>query len=223
MYSITVRIFLFLRLCQSIYLKMKFVLLFVFVFLSITIKAQMSEEVEELIKLGRDSVIQLAIEQLKTAGFTSVDPESFDRLRIKTNDDEIQVLFDRSIHYIPKQSRVIHQASVRLLEKATGWTPLENDYEDKSASFFDDISFYEYTEEDKKAIEFILTDEMNIQENDRLVIYEKDEYYDVTVEFETTEGGYKVDKKTGKRYDEWHAHLIPDPFAFDDGFRDVEW
>ena len=135
---------------------MKSALLSFFVFLSINIQAQMSEEIEKLIKLGRDSVIQLAIERLKSSGFTDIDPAKFDRLKILTDGDDIQVLFERSIKYVPMNTRVIHSASVMIIQQQTGWTPMGQDDENEDISLFEDLVFYDYTEEDKKAIDFVL-------------------------------------------------------------------
>jgi len=184
---------------------------------------KMDKEVEEYIALGKNAVIQLALKSVNELHTVTkkVTKEDFNYIRISTNGKEIKVLLNNSITYLPEKSMFYYGAIVHLLEKnARSINRVANppDYSQ------DDIVFYTETKKNKKSKEFVLEtlnfssiDIANFQ--DEMIIREYEDYYDMYVESETQVSFYKIEKISGKIYDDGHEHFIPPPsFENEPGF-----
>jgi len=176
--------------------------------------------VEDIRKLGRKGIIDLAVERIRqspTIDSSSFDIKDFDRIKVMASDQSVYVTFNMSIRYVPLNSASHYGVYVNLIENLMSFGHVSNprDYkEDIEAK----LKFFTPMEESEKAIAFVLD---AIRKNDRseseFTIYEKPNYYEIEIVEEEVEGGYKVDKVTGKIYDVYHDQLVPPP-----GDRDEE-
>ncbi|MEQ9098641.1 MAG: hypothetical protein RIF36_22800 [Imperialibacter sp.] len=184
---------------------------------SVTAHAQLFEESDKILALGKDSVVQLAVAQLEKSGFTDIDPTRFDWLKVRTNGQEIQVIFDRSIQYFPRDTFVIHAATVEIMYGHVGCEPrgIENDPAESR-------KFYSYTANDKKALDFVMA-HIHTAPGSRLIINESEDYYSVSEITQYWETGFKVEKLTGNVKDKWHAQSGAGSGKIDDGFKEVDW
>src|SRR5688572_7785190 len=91
-----------------------FILLF-FLFCS-CVNAQHTAKVDSLKKLGRDSLIKLAIIKLNDPTF---DPTAYDRVVVKADSTSVIVSFSLSVHLITRNSCYYDAVSVALVGSGT--------------------------------------------------------------------------------------------------------
>ncbi|RKR07014.1 hypothetical protein CLV91_3244 [Maribacter vaceletii] len=178
-------------------------------------KIKMNNEVKELVKLGKDSIIQLALPLIDE----KASLENFTHTSVQTNGNEIYVVFSNPIMYLPINTIFYDIVGVNLTTKLSFKSKVVNPIgftTEKS------IPYYKQTEDFKKKIEFVIAaigsfdtaDIINFK--DQMRILEKEDYYDISVVSEMQESWYKVKKITGEMYDEGHAHLEPEPYFEND-------
>ncbi len=61
--------------------------------------AQNKAKIDSLKKLGRDSLISLAVKELNEPGF---DPNAYDRIIVKASSTDVIVSFDLSVTFVSK-------------------------------------------------------------------------------------------------------------------------
>jgi hypothetical protein len=174
----------------------------------------MNKEVEEIVLLGKDSIVQLALKLIdEKAGM-----RNFTEIKVMTNGKEVYVSFRNPIKYLPIKSVFYFDVRVSLFEKITSYGPVFNgtvEYDKMN------IPFYKETKETKMNIQFVIEainksaevgsiDMANFDDN--LIISEYENYYDIRVVSEFQESSYKIEKISGKISDAEHAHLVPPPF-----------
>jgi len=170
--------------------------------------------VEDIRKLGRKGIIDLAVESIKqspTIDSSTFDIKNFDRIKVMASNKSIYVTFNMTILYVPINSAAHYGVYVNLIDNLMSFSRVANprDYKEDIKT---KLKFFTPTEESEKAIAFVLD---AIRKNDRseseFTIYEKPDYYEIEIVEEEVEGGYKIDKITGKIYDVYHDHLVPRP------------
>ncbi|AUP78751.1 hypothetical protein C1H87_08580 [Flavivirga eckloniae] len=174
----------------------------------------MNKDVKDIVKLGKDSIAQLALKLIDR----EVAIENFAKIKVKTDGREVYVSFRNPIKYLPIESEFYFDLNVNLLEGIIVYNPVSNGLVDCKKKT---IPFYKQTREAQASIEFVIkainkNDEVGgISDissfEDDMVIREHKSYYDVSVVSEFQESFYKIKKVSGKVYDVEHAHLVPPP------------
>ncbi|WP_143470476.1 hypothetical protein [Labilibaculum filiforme] len=168
----------------------------------------MSKEVEEIIQLGKDSIVQMAIDLLGE----KMRAENFAEIKVLTNGKEVFVSFLNPIKYLPINSVFYCDAGVGLLGQSGSIESLANP---EGYSINEPFPFYQPNEDTKRNIQFVLEAIDNMEASDvdnfedEMIIRENEEYYDISVVSEYVESWYKIKKVTGEMYDVGHAHLEP--------------
>lgn len=173
---------------------------------------KMTKEVDEIIKSGKDTIIQMALNLLDE----DLTTKNFTRISIHTNGKEVLVSLRNPIKYLPHNTSNYFDAGVYLIEKLKFYSPVSNPSDYPS----DNISFYQKNDEAEKNIQFVVDainesndvgpfDRENFE--DSMTILEDKKYYSISIVSEYIESWYKIDKSTGRVYDVGHAHLIDPP------------
>ncbi len=178
-------------------------------------KIKMNKEVEELVKLGKDSIIQLALSLIDE----KASLENFTHTSIQTNGNEIYVVFSNHIMYLPINTifydNIVVNLTTNTYFKSNAANPIGFTTE-KS------IPYYIQTEDIKKKIRFIIelidsfdtADIVNFRGQMRIL--EKEDHYDISIVSEMQDSWCKIKKITGEMYDEGYAHLEPEPYVEND-------
>ncbi|WP_165749025.1 hypothetical protein [Cellulophaga sp. Z1A5H] len=178
-------------------------------------KVKMNKEVRELVRLGRDSIIQQAL----TALDKKASLANFSTTSLQTNGKEVYVVFSNSVLYLPMNSIFKYMMGVNLMTNTQFSNTIANP-EDFTST--DAIPIYQETEVAKKNITFVLEAIPNLDASDltnfkgTLIIREKEDHYAIRVISEMQESWYKINKDAGIMYDEGHAHLEPEPYIESD-------
>ncbi|WP_425628727.1 hypothetical protein [Cellulophaga lytica] len=187
-----------------------------------TKKFKMTKEVKELVKLGKDSIIKLALPLVdKNARL-----ENFPKTSVQSNGKELYVIFYNPVMYLPINTVFYDNASVNLTTASGSKSTVANPLDFNNQK---NIPYYVQTESIKKNIAFVCNaiDSFNYADiaefNGTMRILEKEDYYDISVVSETQESWYKIKKVTGKMFDEGHAHLEPPLIITDEenSFKEV--
>jgi hypothetical protein len=172
----------------------------------------MTKEVDQMLKSGKDSIINMALNMLDK----NLTTDNFARISIMTNGQEVLVLFSNPIKYVPRNTSYCFDASVYLIEKQQSYSPISNPADYQS----DNVVFYKKNDEAEKNIQFVVDAINNSGEvgpfdqgsfEDAMIILDNKKYYEISVVSEYIESWYKIDKSTGRIYDSGHAHLIDPP------------
>lgn len=178
---------------------------------------KMNKEVEEIIALGKDSIIQLALELMDD----NVEIQNFSKIRVMTNGKTVYVSFLNPIKYLPMNSVFYSDFGVDLIKKVVSHGSISNGNVDT----VQEIPLYNETKEAKKNIQFVI-DAINKSEEtgsidpttfeDNMEIREYETYFSIQVVSEYQESSYKIEKKSGKIDDAQHAHIEPKPLFEDE-------
>ncbi|MDO5989319.1 hypothetical protein Q4Q39_18090 [Flavivirga amylovorans] len=196
----------------------------------------MDKEVKELIALGKDSIVELALKSLNSRSYQTnekASKENFKKIEVCTNGKIIYVSFFNPIKYIPQKTVFYCDVLVGLLGGVSSKDAVSNpaDYGSTIPNY--KIPFYKETKEMKRNMQFVFEaiDKSNEIGSvggisnfvDDMTIREYENYYDILVLSESQESSYKIEKITGKIYDDQHAHLEPDPFEIENEYKDINW
>ncbi len=175
---------------------------------------KMNKEVEEIILLGKDSIVQLALKLIdERAGV-----QNFTKIKVMTNGSEVYVSFTNPIKYLPIKSVFYFDLGVNLLEKTITYSPVSNGIVKYRKKI---IPFFKQTKETKVNIQFVIeainkSDKVGsidiVNFEDDMIIRESKKHYDIIIVSEFQESSYKIEKISGKIYDMEHAELEPPPF-----------
>ena len=186
---------------------------------------KMNKEVEEIIQLGKDSIVQLAIELLDDrAGI-----ENFTKIKVLTNGSEVYVSFRNPIKFVPIQTVFYFDVGVRILERTASYSSVSNGLSENEIMI---IPFYKETKASRRNIQFVIEavhksaeigsiDMTNFEGN--IIILEFENYYGISVVSEFQESSYKIEKISGKIFGAEHAQLVPPPFGSEnkDMFKEI--
>ncbi|MEO9893260.1 hypothetical protein [Aurantibacter sp.] len=178
-------------------------------------ETKMTKEVKELIDLGEDAILKLA---LKSVG-ENVSITNFTTSRITTNGKEVYVTFSNQYKYLPVNSIFYFDVGVNLTLQTTYKSAIANPigYSDGK-----NIPFFHQTETIKKHIDFVkeaISTHKNVDFEtfeEEMTIRENEDYYAIELVSASQESSYKIKKSTGEIHDEQHAHLEPAPIEIDD-------
>lgn len=161
--------------------------------------------VDELKKLGRDSLIKMAIAKLDDSTFQA---QYYDRVTVKANKTSVEVEFELSVRFKNGKKCFYDAVTVGILNGTTG----------KGASGdCDKISYYKPTSSMTKKIAFVFdainkSDEIGhlpgnkIPNDATMTIEENLTCYYIEFSDYSTFSHYKIDKITGKIFDAGHKH-----------------
>jgi hypothetical protein len=181
----------------------------------LSIMASANPNIDSLKKLGREKLIQLAVEKLNDSAF---DPTHYDRIIVKANVQSLIVEFTLSIVVSKKSSCFYDAVYVALAGSGTG----------KSIEgFCDEPEYYSAPESDRKIVDFVF-DAINksteighipdrkLRAGTSMKIALHLTYYFVEVSNWSTFSHYKVNRVTGKISESEHKHYVRDEDEKDD-------
>ncbi|MDZ4664822.1 MAG: hypothetical protein SGJ15_08105 [Bacteroidota bacterium] len=164
----------------------------------------LKHKIDSLKKLGRDSLIKLAVTKVYEQG---LDPKGYDRIFVKAYKDKLVVEFALSVVLIDG-SCYYNNYSVALAGSGTGGS-IQGEC--------DEPTYHKSTNKEKKKIQFVF-DAINksneighlkdnkIDDGNRMTITEKLTYYYVEMDDWSTHSYYEVNKVTGKISNANHKH-----------------
>lgn len=171
--------------------------------------SQNDPKVDSLKKLGRDSLIKLAIKEIDDPKF---NPVNYDQVVVKANKTMLLVSFSLQVEVESKGTCYYNSV----------WVDLAGGTVSKSVTGdCNEPDYYQAPQSDKKKIQFVFdavnkSDEVGDIENNKLPdgttmkITEHFGYYYVEVSSWSTFSHYKVDKGSGKISDAGHKHYDHD-------------
>lgn len=180
--------------------------------------SQNTEKINALKKLGRDSLIKLAVNKINerydpknsaralVKFDTYFDPKNYDRIVVKYDANSLIVDFNLSLNFISLKSCFYLSVSIDLINGL----PTTGLY-----TTCDKPKFYMRTKQDQKKIDFVFNainkdNEIGnmpnqiIPEGTNMSIIEKINHYEVSVSDDYFYSSYKVNKITGKIVDAIH-------------------
>lgn len=182
-----------------------------------TQEIKMNKEVKEMILLGKDSIVQIAL----ALSDKKIDVQNFSKIKVVANSSQVYVSFLNPIKYLPMKSVFYFDFIVEVIEKTSSYGPIYNGISNSRT----EITFYKETAEAKKNIQIVLaaiaeSDKIEAIDmskfEDTMIIRENENHYETSIVSETHESVFKIAKKSGKIYDVMHAHLEPVPYAEED-------
>ena len=167
----------------------------------------MTKEVDEIIILGKDSIVQLALNLVDD----SVGVQNFSRVSVMTNGSKVYVSLRNPVKFLPMNTCFYFDLSIELIEKTISYGSVVNSVEEGSST-----TFFRKTPESTKHVQFVV-DVINKSEeigsfdletfDDDMIIREFETYYVINVYSDHQESSYKIDKLSAKIYDVEHAHF----------------
>ena len=167
----------------------------------------MAQPADAFIKLSKDSLIMLAAKNVTEPTFRAQD---FNNIEVWQDGDQVYVVFDHAIRFIPKKGQYYYSVTVDLVTGSPSMSILGEGPLDQEVGFYDPSRF-------KKEIQFVI-DAINNSNGEigkipegqlpsgTMTIHENTMYYDITVDSESTHSYYKIKKGSGKIYDAGHKH-----------------
>lgn len=186
---------------------------------------KMNKETEEIILLGKDAIVQLALKLVDD----SVSVQNFAKIHVMTNGKEVYVIFSNPILYLPTESVFYSDVTVNLLDKTIVYSPVSNGIDERSKK---NIPFYKETKETKINTQFVLeainksteVGSIDIENFEgTMIIREYKNYYDIEIVSEFQESSYTIEKISGHLSEAKHAHLVSPPFQLEntDVFKEI--
>ena len=172
---------------------------------------KMNKEVDEILQQGKDSIVQLALKLIDG----DVTVENFTKIIVMAGNKEVYVSLLTPIKYLPINSAYYFDVEVALIEKSTSYHDYSNPNGYKEDKM--DLPFYIETKEGKKNIQFVIEAikkraPFDISKfEDSMIIRDDTDFYDIKVESDYYQSWYKIEKLTGKIFDEGHAHFEQPP------------
>ena len=166
----------------------------------------LTEKIDSLKKLGRDSLIKLAVKKINEPGF---DAKAYDRITVKANVASLAVDFELSVRFYSSGMCYYDKVFVSLAGNGSSGESIQGDCNNPK--------FYKLNQEQKKKVEFVFnsinkSDEIGHTKNNQMPkgttmeITEKLTHYYVEVSSWSTYSHYKVDKISGKISEANHKH-----------------
>lgn len=163
------------------------------------------QQIDSLSKLGKDSLIKLALKKINDPAFNQND---YKNIKVIVKKDNVTVSFRNNILLIKNNSCFYSHVSVELLGGGVSKSIEGN---------CDNPNYYKLTKKDKEKIDFVFNcinksnevgdiPDKKLEGNTTMVITEKLGYYEVEVSDYSTMSRYKINKQTGKIYDAMHKH-----------------
>ena len=166
---------------------------------------QNKAKIDSLKKLGRDSLIKLAVKEINDPGF---DLSAYDRIIVKADTSDLMVCFDASVLFIGKKACFYQSFYISLV--GSGSTRMVK-------GDCNEPKYYKVTDKMKKKIDFVF-DSINkeneigdipnnkLDYGENMEITERGDHYYVEVSGWSTFSHYKIKKGSGDIYDAGHKH-----------------
>ncbi|GEM_PF-1657362 len=183
---------------------------------------KMKTEVDKIKELGKDSIIQLAMD-ITSFRF---EKSNFESITISANHEDVYVSFNNPVKYIPLNMDYLTDLYVSIVNKTVNYDIIVNPIGGVSTASAQPRFYIP----NKKVIQFVFDainkskEVGNASADDiefNMTIKEKDTYYDVLVVSGVQESNYKVKKETGEIYDATHAHLSKMPLPLEEGEEEI--
>ncbi len=167
--------------------------------------AQNKAKIDSLKKLGRDSLISLAVKELNEPGF---DPNAYDRIIVKASSTDVIVSFDLSVTFVSKIACFYSSVDVSLIDSGSS----------RSVKGDCDVpKYYKVSDSIKKKIDFVFDcinkeneigdiPDRKLDYGEDMEITEQGDHYYIEVSGWSTFSHYKIEKGTGKIYEAGHKH-----------------
>jgi len=183
----------------------------------------MNQEVEKIIGLGKDAIVQLALELIdERAGV-----QNFSKINVTTDGTTVYVSFLNPIKYLPMNSVFYFDFGVDLIEEVISSGPVSNGIVESGKT----PPIYKQSKETKLIIQFVIeaineSDEMSPIDvtnfEDEMTIREHENHYGIIVVSEVHESSFKIEKISGRIYDVVNAPIAPLPVFEDDNKREFK-
>ncbi|MDI9340537.1 MAG: hypothetical protein QM534_08190 [Sediminibacterium sp.] len=151
--------------------------------------------------------------------------QDFEKIDVYQNkENEICVLFTNPVKYIPKNtSSYVYDLLVNLTAKSISYGPISNpkNFVEKTP---EKVSLFKRTEQSEQAVQFVFQsiNKKSKQQsgnscltgsdiNGSMIIREDSSYYAIERLSEFQESYFKVEKNTGRIFEETHNHLAKNP------------
>jgi hypothetical protein len=167
----------------------------------------MAQSATELIKLSKDSLINMAIKKISEPTFDVAD---FDQIEVWMDGEDLTVDFQHAIEFIPQKGQFYYGLSLNLISGSPAM------YIKGKGPWEEDVTFYKpsrYKDDIKFIIDAINNSDGEIGKipegqmpDGTMTIQEQAGYYDIKVDSESTHSYYKIKKGSGKVYDAGHKH-----------------
>jgi hypothetical protein len=175
--------------------------------------------VDQYLELGRDSIISLAFEEIKSRReHPDFRPGHFDRIRVMAGQESVYVTFGMSFNYVPSHSAAYYGAYVNLTDRMTSFTALRNPDGYSPAG---NLRFYVPDNTSEKARTFI-TSVLGEEMIDPVRVYDHRKYYRIESGNKDIYFGFKIKKSSGEIFDEFHEHLLVAPDDEEELFREIK-
>ncbi|WP_148783245.1 hypothetical protein [Aquimarina intermedia] len=186
----------------------------------------MNKETEAIIRLGKDAVVQLALDIVDD----SASIQNFAKIKVTTNGNEVYVYFSNPITYLPIETIFYTDVIVSIFGKTTVYSPISNGIDDTNNK---NIPFYKETNETKLNTQFVLkainksteVGSIDITDfEDTMIIREYKNHYAIEIVSEVQESSYTIEKISGNLSNVMHAHLVPPPLGSEsmEVFREID-
>lgn len=183
----------------------KFIILFFFAPMAFS---QSPTSVQALVDLGRDSLVNMAADKLRSMeNMSEFQPSDYSIVRAFIEDENVSVMFGRRIVFVPYNYSGIYSITVSLSDGSASYSPYKNP---NSAAVERVTTLYKSGDQEKDAIELIYKGR-SVPQGAEITILENPEYYDVFEKWSSQAVFYKVNKATGEVFDETYEELVPDP------------
>jgi hypothetical protein len=187
---------------------MKQLFLFLLISLTFSIYGQNKLRYKDIDRMDRGAIIKLAKERINEYNIllndTSFNFSFIDTIRILKNKYKKRYIveFQRFTWFVPENSSYYYGYTVDLIENIINLHMGLN-----GGNTGKPLKFYHPTQKDIEKTEFVLKSLQITENKGYIVIKEFDKYYEIGY----GPCGEKVDKSTGKRYDNWDEISIIDP------------
>lgn len=166
-----------------------------------------SKTVDELKPLGRAKLIQMAVERVQS-GYPQFDPKNFDRVNVYIDGSRLIVRFDVAVKFIPKNTCAYYTVVAELTRRSLGMIPFGDVEKCTKENFFvPDQQSNNHIELIKKKLPGLIPDEVG--KDEEIVIREFETYYSVGMEGSSYSHGFKLDKTSLRKYDEFDGMKMP--------------
>ena len=165
--------------------------------------SQNKEKVEALKKLGRDSLIKLAVKKINDPAF---DPKAYDRIIVEADTNTVRVRFELSVVF--KKGCYYDGITISLAGGGTVKSIMGE---------CETLGYYKPTPSIQKKIDFVFESinkkndigdipDKKLSDDESMEITEKATYYYVEFSSWSTHSYYKIKKSNGEIFDAGHKH-----------------
>ena len=179
-------------------------------------------------------LIKVAAEKIRKQGYIKFDPAKFPIAKVLENAEDVRVVFDRQIKFLPIDSVYLYSAAVIFIKNevkdldyakapATFSIGIKENFSgrEKGKTLPKETDCFNVSSSIREKFDFVLkainqsdkVSNLNIQKlppDFNMIVTEFKDYYQVEIDWQYL-SAYKINKQTGKIYDDGHKHYAPEP------------